>query len=69
MVASSLAKLKFNILNLESDVGGSPEKPIYIMHIEGVADCSLSSLEKSLQPLINEKGIVMHLVSIDTMLG
>ena len=69
MVASSLAKLKFNILNLESDVGGSPEKPIYIMHIEGVADCSLSSLEKSLQPLINEKGIVMHLVSMNTMLG
>lgn len=68
-VTGSLAKLKFNILNLESDVGGSPEKPIYIMHIEGFADCSLSSLEKSLQPLIKEKEIVAHLVSMDTMVG
>ncbi len=68
-VTGSLAKLKFNILNLESDVGGSPEKPIYIMHIEGFADCSLSRLEKSLQPLLKEKQIVAHLVPIDTMLG
>ncbi len=68
-VTGSLAELKFNILNLESDVGGSPEKPVYIMHIEGFADCSLASLEKSLQPLIIEKEIVVHLVPIDTMLG
>ncbi|MZH06058.1 MAG: amino acid-binding protein [Nitrospinae bacterium] len=68
-VTGSLALLGFNILNLESDVGGTPEKPIYIMHIEGFADCSLSSLEKSLQPLISEKGIVVHLFPIDTMVG
>ncbi len=68
-VTGSLAELKFNILNLESDVGGTPEKPVYIMHIEGFADCSFESLEKSLQPLIIEKEIVVHLVPIDTMLG
>ena len=62
-------KLKFNILKLESDVGGNPEKPIYIMHIEGFADCSHSSLEQSIKPLINEKKIVIHLVPIDTMMG
>ena len=69
MVTSVLAELKFNILNLESDVGGSPKKPIYIMHIEGFADCSHSSLEKSIKPLINEKKIIIHLVAIDTMMG
>ena len=69
MVTGVLAELKFNILNLESDVGGSPEKPIYIMHIEGFADCSHSSLEQSIKPLINEKNIVIHLVPIDTMMG
>ncbi len=53
-VTGSLAKSKFNILNLESDVGGSSGKPFYIMHIEGFADCSLLELEKSLQSL---KGI------------
>lgn len=68
-VTDSLAKLNINILNLESDVGGSPENPIYIMHIEGFADCSLTSLESSLQPLIKEKEIVAHLIPIDTMVG
>jgi len=69
MVTSVLAEIKFNILNLESDVGGSPKKPIYIMHIEGFADCSHSSLEKIIKPLINEKKIIIHLVPIDTMMG
>jgi glycine cleavage system transcriptional repressor len=68
-VTGSLAKSNFNILNLESDVGGSKEKPVYIMHIEGFADCSLLELEKSLQLLKIEKEIVMHLVPIDTMVG
>ena len=69
MVTGVLAGLKFNILNLESDVGGSPKKPIYIMHIEGFADCSHSSLEESIKPLINDKNIIIHLVPIDTMMG
>jgi len=69
MVTSVLAELKFNILNLESDVGGSPKKPIYIMHIEGFADCSHSSLEKSIKPLINDKNIIIHLTPIDAMMG
>ena len=68
-VTGSLVALGFNILNLSSDVGGSPEKPIYIMHIEGFADCSLSSLRKILQPLTSEKGIVVHSFPIDTMVG
>ena len=68
-VTGSLVELEFNILNLSSDVGGSPEKPIYIMHIEGFADCSLSSLRKILQPLTSEKGIVVHSFPIDTMVG
>ena len=69
MVTGMLAELNFNILNLESDVGGSPKKPIYIMHIEGFAECSHSSLEQSIKPLINEKKIVIHLVPIDTLMG
>jgi glycine cleavage system transcriptional repressor len=68
-VTSSLAKSDFNILNLESDVGGSKEKPVYIMHIEGFANCGREELEKSLQLLKREKQIVMHLIPIDTMVG
>jgi glycine cleavage system transcriptional repressor len=68
-VTGSLAKSNFNILNLESDVCGSTDKPVYIMHIEGFSDCSLVELEKSLQLLKNEKKIVIHLVPIDTMVG
>ena len=69
MVTGMLAELNFNILNLESDVAGSPEKPIYIMHIEGFVDCSHSSLEESIKPLINDKKIIIHLAPIDTMMG
>ncbi len=69
MVTGMLAELNFNILNLESDVGGSPKKPIYIMHIEGFADCSHSSLEKCIKPLINDKNIIIHLTPIDIMMG
>lgn len=68
-VTRSLAKSDFNILNLESDVGGSTEKPVYIMHIEGFASCSRAELEESLQLLKVEKEIVLHLVPIDTMVG
>jgi glycine cleavage system transcriptional repressor len=69
VVIRTLAKSDFNILNLESDVGGSKEKPVYIMHIEGFANCGRVELERSLQSLKKEKEIVMHLVPVDTMVG
>ncbi len=64
-----LYKAGFNILNLESDVGGNPQSPVYIMHIEGVAGRGYDDIEKALQLLAQENDVVARMTPIDTMLG
>jgi glycine cleavage system transcriptional repressor len=65
----TLTEKGFNILNLESDVGGTVEKPIYVMTIEGVAEQGIEILEEALQKLAQEKGLETQLEPIDTMIG
>jgi glycine cleavage system transcriptional repressor len=65
----TLTEKGFNILNLESDVGGTVEKPIYVMTIEGVAEQGIEVLEEALQKLAREKGLETQLEPIDTMIG
>src|SRR5690606_15972300 len=43
-VTGALAEAGLNILDLESDVGGTQEQPIYIMHIEGQAREGIEAL-------------------------
>ncbi len=64
-----LAEKGFNILNLESDVGGTKENPIYVMTIEGVAEQGIEILENALQKLAQEKGLEAQLEPIDTLIG
>ncbi|NIQ03092.1 MAG: ACT domain-containing protein [Nitrospinaceae bacterium] len=64
-----LAEKGFNILNLESDVGGTPENRIYIMNIEGVAEQGIQVLEEALKNLAREKGLETQLEPIDTLIG
>jgi glycine cleavage system transcriptional repressor len=64
-----LAEKGFNILNLDSDVGGTKEKPIYVMTIEGVAEQGIEILEEALQKLAQEKGLEAQLEPIDTLIG
>ena len=64
-----LAEKGFNILNLESDVGGTVENPIYVMTIEGVAEQGIEILEEALQKLAQEKGLETQLEPIDTLIG
>lgn len=66
---SALFKAGLNILNLESDVGGNPENPVYIMHIEGVAGKGLEPVDKALQTLARENNVVASMTPIDTMVG
>ena len=68
-VTGTLAERGFNILNLESDVGGSQEKPFYIMTIDGVAEQGVEPLEEALQQLSREKSLETRLESIDTLIG
>ena len=65
----ALNKAGLNILNLESDVGGSPEDPVYVMHIEGVSGKGFDALEKALQVLAQENDVVARMTRIDTMVG
>ncbi len=65
----ALAEKGFNILNLESDVGGTAENPIYIMTIEGVAEQGIEILEKALQKLAQDQGFETQLEPIDTLIG
>ena len=67
-VTGALAEAGLNIVNLESDVGGTEEQPIYIMHIDGVAGEGLAALQSALDVVVKE-GIDAKLSPIDTMIG
>lgn len=69
MVTGVLAEAGLNILDLESDVAGDKNKPLYIMHIEGEASEGVKALASALQIIKDEKGIDAELVEIDTMIG
>tara|TARA_B110000438_G_scaffold249207_1_gene252361 strand:+ start:327 stop:866 length:540 start_codon:yes stop_codon:yes gene_type:complete len=69
LATDALNQAGFNILSLESDVGGQPENPVYIMHIEGVASNGFDVVDKALQVLAREKDVVARMTPIDTMVG
>lgn len=68
-VTGTLAENGFNILNLESDVGGTTKNPIYVMTIEGVAEQGIEVLEAALQKLAQEQGFETQLEPMDTLIG
>jgi len=68
-VTTTLAEAGLNILDLESDVAGDKDKPLYIMHIEGEASEGVKALESALQIVKEEDGVDAELVEIDTLIG
>jgi len=67
-VTGALAEAGLNILDLTSDVGGSEEAPIYIMHIEGQAREGIDALQSALD-IVRREGVDAHLSAIDTLIG
>jgi len=67
-VTTELSGAGLDIFNLESIVGGSKEKPVYIMQIDGYADKGVASLKQTIEKLTS-KEIEVHLEQIDTMVG
>ncbi|KMP10975.1 hypothetical protein UR09_04710 [Candidatus Nitromaritima sp. SCGC AAA799-A02] len=65
----ALAGAGLNILNLETDVAGTPGKPIYIMEIEGMAGKGIDLLKKVLDRLADEKKVETRLTPINTLMG
>ncbi len=67
-VTGVLADAGFNILDLESDVAGTAEKPVYIMQIAGVATVPLESLEQAVSGL-REEGIEVNISPVEMLVG
>jgi glycine cleavage system transcriptional repressor len=67
-VTKALAGAGFNILDLESDVAGREDSPIYIMHIEGQAREGIDALRKALDPIAGE-GVEVNIAPVDMVLG
>lgn len=67
-VTGALAEAGFNILDLESDVAGTADKPVYIMQIAGVADVAVEAIERALVPL-REDGVDVNVSAIETYIG
>jgi len=67
-VTAALASQGFNILDLDSDVGGTAAQPIYVMVLEGHAQAGVEALDAALAPL-RRGGIEVTVTSIDTLVG
>ncbi len=65
----TLARLGTNIINLETDVGGTDENPIYIMHIEGQTKKKHEKIVKALAELAERKNIETRVIPINTLIG
>ena len=67
-VTAALAAAGLNILDLESDVAGTTEEPVYIMQISGVADVSVESIETALD-VLRRDGVDVNVNAIETYIG
>ena len=65
---AALAAAGFNILDLNTDVGGTAERPIYVMLIDGYATEGVAAVERAVAPL-RAGGIEVRVTALDTMIG
>ncbi len=66
-VTNVLADAGLDIFDLESDVAGTDEKPVYIMHIEGHAGLGIDKLQHALTQI--DSDIKVSLQPIETMVS
>ena len=66
-VTGALAEAGFDITDLDSQVGGSAEQPIYVLIIEGVAHAGEETIHQALEPLTGN--IDVRVEEIETLIG
>jgi len=66
-VSGALAEAGLNIIDLETAVGGTADKPIYIMSIEGSASQGMVALQDAVDGLDDD--IDISLTPVDTLRG
>lgn len=67
-VTGALARAGLNILDLDSEVGGTETQPIYIMLLQGYVAGGTAALEPALAD-VRKSGVEVQLTSIDTLIG
>jgi glycine cleavage system transcriptional repressor len=67
-VTTALAQTGFNILELESDVAGDAERPVYIMNIQGCSDQTLECIREAVAGL-RAQGISVDIAPVETLIG
>lgn len=67
-VTGALAEAGFNILELESDVAGDEQRPVYIMNIQGYSEETVETLQAAVARLVDE-GIAVDISSVETLIG
>ena len=65
---AALADAGFNILDLNTDVAGTVERPIYILLIDGFAAEGVTAVERAMAPL-RAGGIEVRVTALDIMIG
>jgi len=65
-VTGALAVTGFNILELESDVAGTVQDPVYIMTIQGFSEKSVEELQQAVDGL-GEEGVDVTVSAIETL--
>ena len=67
-VTAALAAAGCNILDLESDVAGTAQKPLYIMQIAAATDAPVEAVQRALEPLRSD-GVDVNVTPIETYIG
>jgi len=67
-VTEALVARGFHILELESDVAGGAERPLYIMNIQGYCEATLEELGEALSGLA-ERGVAVDVSPVDLLIG
>ncbi len=67
-VTQAAANAGLDILDLESDVAGTEQQPIYIMQIAGMAKQGTDKIQAALSSF-EQQGIDVKVTVIDTMIG
>jgi len=66
-VTAALTEAGLHITDLEADVGGTDDKPSYVLHIEGHAMEGLHAVESALAIIREDAGFEVSLTPLDTV--
>ncbi len=67
-VTTTLDEVGFNILELESDVAGTEEDPVYIMNIQGYSDATLEAVQRAMA-VLRGQDMDVSVRGIETLYG